>query len=105
MGFITRGFICDIPILIFAYVLFWGPIKGTLADLSGEYNYKAREHPVEPRIEPSTWRFIGSYTWGYKSPNMGYKYSYPTNNPTYHYPYPEPEPLKEPFYKDLGRNL
>ena len=27
MGFIIRGFIWDIPILIFAYVLFWGPRK------------------------------------------------------------------------------
>ena len=26
MGFIIRGFIWDIPIPIFAYVLFWGPI-------------------------------------------------------------------------------
>ena len=26
MGFIIRGFIWDIPILIFAYVLCWGPI-------------------------------------------------------------------------------
>ena len=26
MGFIIRGCIWDIPILIFAYVLFWGPI-------------------------------------------------------------------------------
>ena len=25
MGFIIRGFIWDIPILIVAYVLFWGP--------------------------------------------------------------------------------
>ena len=25
MGFIIRGVIWDIPILIFAYVLFWGP--------------------------------------------------------------------------------
>ena len=24
---------------------------------------------------------MGSYKWGYKSPNMGYKYSYPTSNP------------------------
>ena len=31
-------------------------------------------------------RFMGSYKWGYKSPNMGYKYSYPTYNPTYKYP-------------------
>ena len=28
------------------------------------------------------WRFMGSYQWGYKSSNMGYKYSYPTYNPT-----------------------
>ena len=32
------------------------------------------------------WRFMGSYKWVYKSPNMGYKYSYPTYNPTYYYP-------------------
>ena len=25
MGFIIRGVIWDVPILIFAYVLFWGP--------------------------------------------------------------------------------
>ena len=25
---------------------------------------------------------MGSYKWGYKSPNMGYNYSYPTYNPT-----------------------
>ena len=25
LGFIIRGLIWDIPILIFAYVLFWGP--------------------------------------------------------------------------------
>ena len=32
-----------------------------------------------------TWRFMGSYKWGYKSPNLGYKYCYPTYNynPTY----------------------
>ena len=29
-----------------------------------------------------TWRFMGSYEWVYKSPNMGQKYSYPTYNPT-----------------------
>ena len=33
-----------------------------------------------------TWRFMGTYKWGYKSPNMGHKYSYPTYNPTYIYP-------------------
>ena len=26
---------------------------------------------------------MGSYKWGHKTPNMGYKYSYPTYNPTY----------------------
>ena len=34
----------------------------------------------------STWRFMGSNKWGYKSPDMGYKYSYPTYNLTYNYP-------------------
>ena len=33
-----------------------------------------------------TWRFMGSYKWGYKSPNMSYKYTYPTYNSTYNYP-------------------
>ena len=33
-----------------------------------------------------TWRFMGTYKWGCKSPNTGYKYSYPTYNPTYNYP-------------------
>ena len=28
---------------------------------------------------------MGSYKWGYKSPNLGYKYSYPTYSPTYNY--------------------
>ena len=26
---------------------------------------------------------MGSYKWGYKSPNMGYNRSYPTYNPAY----------------------
>ena len=30
-----------------------------------------------------SWRFRCSYKWGYKSPNTGYKYSYPTYNPSY----------------------
>ena len=30
-----------------------------------------------------TWRFMDSYKSGYKSPIMGYNYSYPTYNPTY----------------------
>ena len=25
---------------------------------------------------PQNWRFMGSYKWGYKSPDMGYTYSY-----------------------------
>ena len=31
-------------------------------------------------------RFMGSYLWGYNSPNMGYNYCYPTYNPTDNYP-------------------
>ena len=38
-----------------------------------------------PFMLGSTWRFMGSYKWGYKSPNMGYNYSYPTYNSTYTY--------------------
>ena len=34
----------------------------------------------------STLRFMGSYKWRYKSPNIGYTYNYPTYNPTYNYP-------------------
>ena len=26
--------------------------------------------------------FRGSYAWGYKAPDLGYKHSYPTYNPT-----------------------
>ena len=26
---------------------------------------------------------MGSYKWGYQSPNLGYKYSYPTYNSVY----------------------
>ena len=33
-----------------------------------------------------TWRFTGSYKWGYKGLKKGYKYSYLTYNPTYNYP-------------------
>ena len=32
---------------------------------------------------PATWRFMGSYKWGYKSKILGYKYSYLTYSPTY----------------------
>ena len=31
---------------------------------------------------------MGSYKWGYKSPNMGYNYGYLTYNPSYNYPKP-----------------
>ena len=34
----------------------------------------------------STWRFMGSYKWGYKPPNKGFRYSYLTYNRTYNYP-------------------
>ena len=33
-----------------------------------------------------TWRFMGSYKWSYKSPNMGYNYRYLTYTSTYNYP-------------------
>ena len=29
---------------------------------------------------------MGSYKWGFKSPNMGYNYRYPTYSHTYNYP-------------------
>ena len=31
-------------------------------------------------VDSSTWRFMGSYKWCYKSPNIGYNYSCPTYN-------------------------
>ena len=45
MGFIVRGLIWDIPILIFAYVLFWGPIFRGLG--WGVYVFGEREAPTE----------------------------------------------------------
>ena len=49
-----------------------------------------------PSIESGkcpTWRFMGSYKSGYKSPNMSYNYSTiivtPTYDPTYRNPKPE----------------
>ena len=36
MGFIIRGFIWDIPILIFAYVLFGGPKVSVVGDDDGD---------------------------------------------------------------------
>ena len=41
---------------------------------------------TEPVEGFATWRFMGSYKWGYKSPNIGYNQSYPTYNPTNNYP-------------------
>ena len=35
------------------------------------------------RTISATWRFMVSYKWSYKSPSIGYSYSYPTCNPTY----------------------
>ena len=37
--------------------------------------------------EGPAWSFMGSYKWSYKSPNIGYNYSYPTSKPTYNYPF------------------
>ena len=34
-------------------------------------------------VRSYTWRFMGSYKYGYKPPNMSYNYSYLTYNPTY----------------------
>ena len=45
----------------------------------------AKPRPLNPEGNP-TWRFMGSYTWGYKSLNLGYNYGYPSYNPTYNYP-------------------
>ena len=33
---------------------------------------------------------MGSYKWPYKSPNMGYKFSYPAYNPKPQNPKPKP---------------
>ena len=47
---------------------------------------EVRNSELSPGLPVLTWRFMGSYTWRYKSPNIGYDYSYPTDNPTYNYP-------------------
>ena len=49
-------------------------------------NLRAGAAVVGSRGLGSTWRFMGSYKWSYKSPNMGYNYSFRTYNPTYSYP-------------------
>ena len=41
LGFTMRGFIWDIPILIFAYVLFWCPICG--CGWRGELGFRVLE--------------------------------------------------------------
>ena len=38
-------------------------------------------NPWVPASLGSTWRFMHSYKWSYKSPNMGCNYSYSTFNP------------------------
>ena len=43
----------------------------------------------------TTWRFMGSYKWGYKSPHMSCKYNYPTYNPTYKYPWAHEPPSRQ----------
>ena len=52
MGFIIRGLIWDIPILIFAYVLFWGPTKGCL------------KVPIVPLEGSVGFRGLGFGVWG-----------------------------------------
>ena len=39
-----------------------------------------------PSLCSPTWRFMGSYKYGYKSLIMGFNYRYLTYNPTYNYP-------------------
>ena len=38
-----------------------------------------------PSLHPA-WRFMGSYKWGYKSPNYTYNPTLGTYNPTCNYP-------------------
>ena len=69
--------------------LCWGSIA-LLRRLLKTVSYKSSEKVVgslgftlaSPFCEnlDSTWRFMGSYKWGYKARNMGYNYTY---NPTY----------------------
>ena len=48
-----------------------------------------RDRESENSSDSLTWRFMSSYSWNYKSPNIGYNYTYPTYNPTYNYPQEE----------------
>ena len=41
-----------------------------------------RSQAAEPLSLPGTWRFMGSYKWGYKSPNIGFNHSCPFYKPT-----------------------
>ena len=70
-------------------------------------NRAANQKPKDSRSfwqlpAPGTWRFMGSYKWGYKSPNMGYNYGYPNYNPliTTHEP---PSTLMPPTVSRLTR--
>ena len=44
---------------------------------------KAQKRGQQEKPSHLTWRFMGSYKWGSKSPNIGYNYSYPSSNPPY----------------------
>ena len=55
LGFIIRGFIWDIPILIFAYVLFWGPIHGFgVSDVFGSDIQRTLRNPKALNPKPET---------------------------------------------------
>ena len=57
-----------------------GPFAGAAG---GRHRGSARGHSSEGLRkvlwvgESDTWRFMGSYKWGFKSPNMGYNHKYP----------------------------
>ena len=49
-----------------------GRLKRQVAWLSSEMRLLAFLDCWEPQTPNPTWRFMGSYKWGCKSPNMGY---------------------------------
>ena len=56
----------------------WGKsLRGRLDLLQAYLVGPARGTGCRVLRQPA-WRFMGSHKWGYKSPNMSYKYSYPT---------------------------
>ena len=66
-----------------------GPKLGDLLSRSSRGSGK-KSFAFTPMRKASapTWRFMGSYKWGYKSTNMGDSSSYPTYSPTNNYPKP-----------------